>query len=154
MISRFRMFKFRPYITVSVLPGRLRAHGLLAVATLALTACASMQSAPPTEQLRQRVTDRWQALMAYDYAKAYTFATPAYRASVSAESYRSRQGAALQRVSADIFSVDCPQPNQCKVRVVVGVKPPLSQRHGPAITAPVDETWLLEDGQWWMTEDN
>lgn len=120
--------------------------------TLTLSACASLGSSPPEDQVRQRASARWQALLVNDYSKAYTYATPGYRALVSPDNYRRRQGAVLQRVSGEVFSVNCPQADKCTARVVVGVKPPLSKRYGPVITAPVDETWVLEDGQWWLAE--
>lgn len=121
-------------------------------ACLTLAACASLGSSPPEDQVRQRASARWQALLVNDYSKAYTYATPGYRALVSPDNYRRRQGAVLQRVSSEVFSVNCPQADKCTARVVVGVKPPLSKRYGPVITAPVDETWVLEDGQWWLAE--
>ena len=129
-----------------------RTLGLALLTTLLVSACATLPGLTPQEQVRARATQRWQALMAYDYAKAYEFATPAYRALVTPASYRSRQGAALQRTSAKVFSVDCPAPDTCTARIEVGVKPPLGSRYGAEITAPVDENWVLENGQWWLME--
>ena len=129
-----------------------RPLGLALLATLLLSACATLPGLTPQDQVRQRATQRWQALLAYDYAKAYEFATPSYRALVTPESYRTRQGAALQRTSAKVFRVDCPEPDKCQARIEVGVKPPLGKRYGAEITAPVDETWVLQNGQWWLVE--
>lgn len=126
--------------------------GLALLTTLLLSACATLPGLTPQDQVRARATQRWQALMAYDYAKAYEFATPSYRALVSPESYRSRQGAALLRTSAKVFRVDCPEPQTCQARIEVGVKPPLGKRYGSEIIAPVDETWVLQNGQWWLVE--
>ena len=126
---------------------------LLPLAAAALAACAAPGAENTQEQLRQRVTQRWQALIAADYARSYTFATPTYRAAVTPEAYRGRKGVAVQRVSAEIFSVNCPEPTKCKVRVEVGAKPPLGSRYGNLIVkAPVDESWLFENGQWWVAE--
>ena len=97
------------------------ALSLSLLTTLLLSACATPLGLTPEDQVRQRATQRWQALLAYDYAKAYEFATPSYRALVSPESYRGRQGAALQRTSAKVFRVDCPEPGKCTARVEVGV---------------------------------
>jgi hypothetical protein len=134
-------------------PGRTSRRLSLALLTaLLLSACASLPGETPQEQVRQRATERWQALLAYDYARAYEFATPSYRALVSPQSYRSRQGVALQRTSAKVVRVDCPEPEKCMARVEVSVKPPLGKNHGAEIVAPVDETWLLQNGQWWLVE--
>lgn len=126
-----------------------QARWLPLVAAL-LSACSAVPTASPQEQLRQRVTERWQALIAADYAKAYSYSTPAYRTLVTPEAYRGRQGTAVQRVAADVFSVDCPEPTHCKVRVVVKAKPPFGKAFDGLISAPVDEAWVLEDGQWWV----
>lgn len=139
--------------TLAAKAGRTgRTLGLGLLTALLLSSCATPVSLTPEDQVRQRATQRWQALLAYDYAKAYEFATPSYRALVSPESYRSRQGAALQRTSAKVFRVDCPEPEKCTARVEVAVKPPLGNRYGAEIVAPVDETWLLQNGQWWLVE--
>lgn len=145
-----------PAATRGKRPGRAahapRTLGLAMLAALLVSACAALPGLTPQEQVRARATQRWQALMAYDYAKAYEFATPSYRALVSQESYRSRQGAALQRTSAKVFSVECPTPDTCTARVEVGVKPPLGNRYGSEIIAPVDESWVLQNDQWWLVE--
>jgi len=119
---------------------------------MVLAACATFNTSPPEERVRQRSTERWQAVLANDYAKVYSFAMPSYRALVSQEAFRSRQGVAVQRVSAKVFSVNCPEASKCTARVEVGVKPPLGKRFGAPITATVDESWVFEDGQWWLAE--
>lgn len=121
-------------------------------ACMALAACATLNNSPPEERVKQRSTERWQAVMANDYAKVYSFAMPSYRALVSQDTFRSRQGVAVQRVSAKVFSVNCPEASKCTARVEVGVKPPLGKRFGTVITATVDESWVFEDGQWWLAE--
>ena len=129
-----------------------RTLGLALLTTLLVSACAALPGLTPQDQVRARATQRWQALLANDYAKAYEFATPSYRALVTPDSYRSRQGAALQRTSAKVFNVDCPTTDKCTARVEVSVKPPLGSRYGADVTAPVDESWVLENGQWWLME--
>ena len=40
--------------------------------TLTLAACASLGGGKPEEQVRQRATERWQALVVGEFSRAYS----------------------------------------------------------------------------------
>ncbi|MBN9625542.1 MAG: hypothetical protein ABS39_11720 [Acidovorax sp. SCN 65-28] len=123
---------------------------VIGVAAMAV-GCATIPSTPE-ETVRVRASDRWQALIKSEFAKAYEYTTPAYKAIHPASSYFSARGTAAQWKSAEVLSVDCPEADKCfaKVRldaVMVGM--PKSVRE---VSTVLDETWLREDGQWWYFE--
>lgn len=119
-------------------------------ASIALTACAGLSNLPPQEQVRQRATERWQALVAGEMNRAYTYNTPGFRAVVSADGYRSRFGGAIIWLGAEAVDVNCPETTKCLAQVRIDFKPLLSRKISDKISTHVEETWLLEDGQWWF----
>ena len=118
--------------------------------TLFLAACASIDSKPPEHQVRQRTADRWQALVAGDITRAYGYSTPGYRAVISLEGFRGRIGSGGSWVGAEVVAIHCPEAVKCIARVRIDFKPFLGRRYGDKISTHADETWLLEDGQWWL----
>ena len=131
-------------------PVAARLLSLLGVAVLAV-GCAT---APATQEdaVRARADERWQALIKSDFARAYEYTTPAYKAIHPAGQYFSARGTAAQWKSATVLNVECPEIDKCvaKVRLVAvlsGV--PQAVRE---VSTVLDETWLREDGQWWYFE--
>lgn len=120
-----------------------------ALASLALSACATLGSMSPQEQVSQRANQRWQALIGADFTRAYGFNTPGYRAVISPEAHRATVGSAVAWVGAEAVKVDCPEANKCTATVRIDFKPLMGGRYGDKINTHIDETWLLEDGQWW-----
>jgi hypothetical protein len=117
---------------------------------LTLSACASLSSGTPEEQVRQRATERWQALVAGQFSRAYSYNTPGFRAVVSPDAYRNRFGSALTWLGAEVIRVNCSEVNKCIALVRVDFKPMLGRQNGTKMSTHVDETWLLEDRQWWF----
>ncbi|MBP6652376.1 MAG: hypothetical protein KA181_08115, partial [Xylophilus sp.] len=62
----------------------------LALSALALSGCAAFAPATPEQQVHQRATERWKALKASQWDKAYAFVTPSFRATMTEERYRER----------------------------------------------------------------
>jgi hypothetical protein len=119
-------------------------------ASLALTACASLSNLPPQEQVRQRAAERWQALVAGEFGRAYVYNTPGFRAVVNADGYRGRFGGAVIWLGAEVVNVNCPETTKCVALVRIDFKPLLSRKISDKISTHVEETWLLEDSQWWF----
>jgi len=119
-------------------------------ASLVLAACASLGGKAPQDQVRQRASERWQALVAGDFTKAYNYSTPGYRAVVNADAFRGRHGTAVKWVGSEVVSVKCPEATRCLANIRLEVQPLLGGRFGDKIDTHIDETWLLEDGQWWV----
>ena len=134
-------------------PARRRALTAAALAgVLTLAACASTP-ATPEDQLRQRAQARWNALVANDFAKAYTYAPPSFRAVTNPQDYRTRFGPAASWKSAWVHDVTC-EAERCtvSVRVTLNVRAPQFATKLPNIETYTQETWVREDGQWWHVE--
>lgn len=127
---------------------RVTLCGALA-ATILLTACATSGTTTPEQLVQQRSTARWNALLAGDLKKAYGYLAPSYRAITPYEKYINNIGGAATWVSADVIRVEC-GTDKCSASVKIEAKPIVAMRYKGTITTGVNETWLLEDGQWWL----
>ena len=124
----------------------------LAAATLAaslLAGCAAFGVATPERTVQERSAERWKALIAGDFNKAYGYMAPSYRAVTSLERYRSSIGGVAAWVGAEVIRVEC-ATDKCIARVKIEAKPTALMHFKANINTGVDETWLLEDGQWWL----
>src|SRR5665647_406543 len=115
---------------------------------ITLAACANLGGGDPEAQVRQRATERWQALVAGQFSRAYSYNTPGFRAVVSPDGYRNRFGSAVTWLGAEVIRVNCPEAKKCEAVLRVDFKPTLSRQKAGNISTHVDETWLFEDGQW------
>jgi len=118
-----------------------------------LAACASVGGGNPQDQVRQRASERWQALVAGEFSRAYAYLTPSYRAVVSADGYRKRFGAAVLWLGAEVVEVDCPEATKCLAHLRIDYKPLLARKNTDKMSTNVEETWLFEGGQWWFYQD-
>ena len=129
--------------------GRLLTLSLLACLVL-LSACATT---PPAETpLEARAQARWDALLAGDYASAYSYYSPGYRSSNSPVDFEiSLRTRRIAWSSADVQGSEC-KADACTVDVKVGYRigAPV-----PGITkwenfSQLKERWVRTDGQWWF----
>jgi hypothetical protein len=127
----------------------------LLAAAIALTACAAMQPQTAEEQVQARAQQRWDALMKGDLKKGYEFSPPSYRGVTSYEVYRAKFGSGLKWKSAMVAGATC-KPEQCKVKIRIEADVPLlisgAQGRLQQVTSYYDETWIREDGKWWIQE--
>ena len=84
-----------------------------------------------------------------DLNKAYGYMAPSYRAVTSLERYSSSIGGVATWVGAEVIRVEC-ATEKCTARLKIEAKPAATMHFKANITTGVDETWLLEDGQWWL----
>ena len=127
----------------------------IVMGVLAVAGCAGLQSdtdEPPELVVRKLSTQRWQALLARDFDKAYSFSTPGYRKLRSLEYFKTnRQGAPVKWLSAEILRVEC-EKERCKTVVQVESKPTLPFPFRGNITSGLDEVWVFEEQRWWVLE--
>lgn len=119
-------------------------------ATLVLSACANIGPQTPDSLVTQRANTRWQALVAGKFDDAYSFNTLGFRALVTPEAYRGRIGTAVKWVAAEVNKVNCPLPDKCDVRIRLDYKPLMNAAGGANYTTYIDESWILENSQWWI----
>lgn len=124
---------------------------LLPLLAIGLGACASLSGPPKTaeEAVNERARARWEALVAQDWEKAYSFASPAYRSAIDLNGFKLRHsGGAV--VWQGVGSVDSKCGGEvCEVEVDVAFEP-VVQKGFKGLSTTVNEKWLLENGQWWI----
>ncbi len=99
----------------------------------------------------KRAIARWEALIARDWKKAYEFETPAFRKNYSFNKFRSRFGNAVvwKKIELKKVTIKDDNKNIANVKLVLDylfLEPGGGEMLLPS---PIDERWLLEDGQWW-----
>lgn len=151
-ILRFPFNRVRGSLQSSARRATLAAGATLLLAS-ALVGCAGLGSAPAPEQLvRELATQRWQALLSKDFDKAYAFSVPSYRQIRTAEYYRGkRQATPVKWLAAEVLRVEC-QEAKCAVRIKLESKPLVPFQFDGTLSTGLDETWVLENGQWWIFE--
>lgn len=120
--------------------------------SVALAACAGISQSSPEEVVKQRVNERWKTLVSGDFARSYGYTAPSFRGLISQDVYRGRIGGAVNWVAGEVASVECPEAIKCVARVRIDYKPLLRGRAGDTFSTYANETWVLEDGQWWAFE--
>ena len=140
---------------VLALRGRLARVAAVALAVAVAAGCAGMggltKESPPDAKraaVTERVNARWAALINGDLDTAYTFISPASRQLLSIGTYKQQaRGSGFRK--AEITSVDC-DAEICRVGVMVT----MDHRLMAGLQSPVDETWVLDNGQYWYTWRN
>jgi len=129
---------------------KVRAGAFAAVVGLLLAACATLGGVTvespqdvKVAAVTARVKARWQAVIEGNVEGAYGFLSPGSKAVTSVERYRARARLTGFR-AADIVSVAC-ETEVCKVSLRVT----LDHRLMSGLSVPVEETWVLENGQYW-----
>lgn len=150
--------KFKAKMQSQATAARLAWHGAMVALTPlalagALAGCAALGPAAPAEQLvSQLATKRWDALVAQDFDTAYSLAAPSYRQLTNADAYKKKkQGVPVKWLSAKVLRVKC-EEKKCDVRIALESKPIVPFSYRGNIVSGLDESWVLEDGKWWILE--
>jgi hypothetical protein len=64
--------------------------------------------------------------------------------------YRGRIGGAVTWKSAEVASVKCETLEKCTVQVKVTYQPMVYRSAIGTIERFLDETWVVDEGQWWF----
>lgn len=105
---------------------------------------------PEAEAVRQRAQERWDALQANDFERAWTYLEPAAREGIKQEDYKNHFGASVEWVDVAARNVKCITA-RCAVlvRMTTRVAVPTSAKGTMEITTHFEEEWMQEEGQWW-----
>lgn len=135
----------------AVLIGGVVASGIVGCGTVdtASTAAAAASKAP-VEAVRKRALERWQFALKGDSARAYEFLSPASRSTITLTSYMQRlqRGGTYWR-GADVEAVEC-GPESCNVTVALTYD---LKDVAKGLKRTVKEVWLLDEGQWWLADN-
>jgi hypothetical protein len=109
--------------------------------------------AEPTAQasaLKSRVEERWQAMLARDYDKAYAYASPAYRKVFSKRQYLSDYAEQIRRDKVEVLKIEFTDDKQkhARVRVLIHYTTVINDNLAH-LTGGIWEYWAIEEGQWW-----
>ncbi|MDR2710281.1 MAG: hypothetical protein LBB65_02920 [Burkholderiales bacterium] len=128
--------------------------GLLALAGCATTgaapgseAAASSVALTPEQQIeivKKRSQERWNAMIARDYVKAWEYLSPATRALVPKEQYAAHYAKAGFR-KVEINDAKC-EEDACLVRFNLTY----DYKNFKDVTTPAAEKWIFVDGQAWF----
>jgi hypothetical protein len=127
--------------------------GLLALAGCATTSGPVGSEALPqgaltperqAEIVKKRFQERWDALIAKDYARAYSYLSPSARALLTEAQFTSRFSKGNFK-KAEPLEITC-EEDVCEVRFV------LTYDHGrvKGIPTPTGEKWFFRDGEAWF----
>jgi hypothetical protein len=119
---------------------------------LALAGCAALGARGPEDIVRERAQARWNALLAGKFEDAYAYLSPSSRAVVSLQRFRSSFGSVVAWKSAEVHKVECKQTDRCIVSIKVRYQPMMRVGGLSTIETSVEETWLLDGGQWWLPQ--
>lgn len=103
-----------------------------------------MNARKPEEAVRERAQARWDALLKDDVKTAYGYFSPGSRAVMDEKSYEASVRKGFWK-SAKVDSVTCPSAQRCEVNETIEYE--FQGRH---TRTPLSETWIEEDGNWWL----
>lgn len=98
----------------------------------------------PEQAVKARAQERWDAMVAGQFDKAFEYLTPTTRSTLPIDVFRGRLGGAKWH-GAKVTGVVC-EPEVCEVTVTIDIDvlPNLPYKQ------PISEKWLLVDGKWWF----
>jgi hypothetical protein len=105
--------------------------------------CATLDSRPAPEVVKERAQARANAIIAGDTRAAYGYFTPAARKTLKYEDYVSSVKAGFWK-AVTVEKVECEKPDVCTVGLKVEY-----ERKGARIKSPLRETWIQEGKDWW-----
>ena len=131
---------------------------VFAVVLAVLTGCSGVQTLSEKQRsaLEQRVTERWQALEAREFERAWEYTSPAYRAVFPKQLYRKKFSYAVtwELTGVKVVNYDS---SAAVASVVVRVMSEPTKRTSTAseligaTPASVRERWIFTGGQWWFS---
>lgn len=118
----------------------------IAVAVLSmavLAGCATLGGRKPEEVVKARAQARWDALLKDDVKSAYEYFSPGSRAVMDFKSYEASIRKGFWK-SATVDSVTCIE-KRCEVNETIEY-----EFQGRRTSSPLTETWIEENGNWWL----
>jgi hypothetical protein len=94
--------------------------------------------------VRERAEARWNALVQDDIPAAYRYLSPTTRDVLSLDQYRAKVARRTFR-EAKVDTVEC-EAELCKVKIKLTFDRPRMK----GMIVPLEETWIIERGQFWF----
>ena len=134
---------FKKFALTNLLWGAIVVALVTGCATSAPEASKGAVSESPEQATMRRSQERWDALLAMDFAKAYTYISPAGKSKFSAEDFSKRINGQYWR-GTKAKSVVC-EPEICTVSLDFHY-----DLAGNKLHQVIREKWILDNGAWWF----
>lgn len=138
-----------PASAVSIAPAASAVQPAFAAQPASAPASAPALTADE-QAVMKRAQERWDALVARDFERAWTYLQPAAREKTKQQDYKAHFGDALVWKEATARNAKC-LTTRCGVFVRITSKnmAPNFARQIPELTSHMTEEWVKEEGQWW-----
>jgi hypothetical protein len=106
----------------------------------------------PEDAVSQRANERWQTLIDGDFSSAYSYLMPSYRAIVTEQAYLNTfKDNPVIWTTANISKIIC-ESERCTVSLHLATSMRTSKNSTTIreVVGVSNETWIKEDGQWWL----
>ncbi|MDF1584676.1 MAG: hypothetical protein P1P78_15395 [Methyloprofundus sp.] len=126
---------------------------LLALPVIYLSGCAvdkNYQDFLHLQNVEERVSHRWEALLKRDHQKAYGFLTASYRDMATQDDYIKTLNPKIVWDSFDIIRTRC-EEQLCKVNVEAKyhIPPMFGMPQGMSATEIIKEQWMFDESDWY-----
>jgi len=111
---------------------------------LVLVGCATPTVKSDEAVITERALERWNAVIAGNYDKAYEYISPAGRSIVTREGFKKSMKPGFHK-SASVQGVKCSGPEVCEVQLEIEY-----EFQGRRTKTPLLERWVKQDGMWWF----
>jgi hypothetical protein len=146
-LERKNLMKNSTFTSLAERRSRWLVCGVGLVFAAVLGGCATTSGQGPEGAVSKRSAEYLKARQAGDVDKAYGYLPPSYRAVKDKDRFRLENGAATTLQGGELLSATC-EPTRCVVRRnFTALVPMMSNAQVPM---SVTETWVNEDGQWWL----
>lgn len=119
---------------------------VIAAAVALNTACATQMNMSDEQIVQKRAQGRLDALLSKDFEKAYSYASPAYRKSVSLNRHKAKVLGAAMWTKGEVLSVLC-EVEYCDVTTKIHYRSPQVRTELPT---EMKNRWIKIDGKWWI----
>ncbi len=124
-----------------------RLAGVFLGGAVLVSACASLDSRPAPEIVKERSQARWNALVKGEIAKTYEYLSPTTRSTLKLEDYAANMRVGFWK-AVTVDGVDCGSPERCVVSVTVDYEYKMGRNK-----SPLKETWIREGSNWWYAQN-
>jgi len=104
-------------------------------------------------RLRERVEQRWNALIKRDFAAAYTYETPAYREENSPERFAAQFGARVSWHMATVKQLRYDRGDEATAAIALNYSFDLPTDEVAQTTSRIREQWVRVDNEWWHRDN-
>ena len=110
---------------------------------MVVAACATIDSRPPAEVVKERAQARANAVVGIDFNAAYGYFTPTARKDLTYQAYAVKIVPGFWK-TATVDKVECKREDLCYASLTVEYV-----HGGLRVKTPLRESWIREGNEWW-----